>query len=76
MLYSSLVTEMPFPFPDVKENECKSMSSTFLDITPCGPEEVNQRFGGTCFLHFVQPNVRPNRRLAFIGLYDVISQKR
>jgi hypothetical protein len=27
------------------------MKSFFLDITPCSPLKVSERFGGTCYLH-------------------------
>jgi hypothetical protein len=51
----------------------------FLDITPCSPLSVNQRFGGTYSLHLQgqrwRQYVPPKRRLTLNRLHIVISQK-
>jgi hypothetical protein len=64
-------------------------SSAFWDIAPCSPLKVNVHFRSSvcylfphCFLGWlhVRPRiwrryVPPKRRLAFNGLYDLVSQK-
>jgi hypothetical protein len=64
------------------ENEAGILSKSTLcwDITPCSPLKVNRRFGGIYRLHLQGRSISRLRnqretRLAFNGLYDVISRK-